>query len=159
MPDGSLDPRFIDYVATLVRHEKERNKQIEDEIAAAGWVGWPVFLTMVFFEAVDRKLGPEPADAAIVRFVADVRAEFPEMDIDATVAERMIRSVFDPRIAWATDPAMRARLQLSASYVALRGGGYSDEELTRLLEEAWRAAAQARAEEEGAQDAGSTADS
>ncbi|SFN63221.1 hypothetical protein SAMN04489713_102641 [Actinomadura madurae] len=67
---------------------RELSKQIETEDDCEGFAR---LLFSAFFEAVDRRFARE-GDAAIIEFVADMRAENLHLldDIDPSVAEKMI---------------------------------------------------------------------
>jgi hypothetical protein len=62
-----------------------------------GWgEDYPFLLGAAFFEAVDRRFSKSTPMAEVVRFVASARERFDQSskDIDPTLAERLISSVF-----------------------------------------------------------------
>jgi hypothetical protein len=56
--------------------------------------GYTALITAAFIEAVDLRFGPDQRDdAAVVRFIGDIRSRFPGTDneIDPAAAERVVR--------------------------------------------------------------------
>jgi hypothetical protein len=68
---------------------RELSKQIESEDDCEGFAR---LLFSAFFEAVDRRFAQKEGDAAVIEFVAHMRAEKTHIldDIDPSVAERLI---------------------------------------------------------------------
>lgn len=135
---------FAEYVRTLVRGDDEANERIEQELDRTGWDGYPHFLAVAFFLAVDKRFS-RPADTAeIIRFVADTRAELGDDGpaIDQHLAERLIRSVLDDsaRVEATADAEMIGRIQSLVLYEILSDGRLTDEHVDSFLAEAARLA-------------------
>jgi hypothetical protein len=136
---------FAQYLRTLVRGQTAENDRIEARLDAAGWVGYPQFLAVAFFLAVERRF-QRPADPGeIIRFVADIRASLADggPDIDPDTAERMIRSVLDERVRFdmsALNAEMVGRIQSAVVYAVLTEADLADPDLDQFLAEAERLA-------------------
>jgi hypothetical protein len=127
-----------EFIRTLVRGDFEANSQYEQRLEERAWVGFPKFLTAVFFLAVDRRFGNLANQADIIKFVADLRGrgtgDVASLDPQAT--ETLIRAVLDPAIAVKLDQTTMARIQTLVAHKILTDEVLSDEQLDALLAQA-----------------------
>lgn len=138
----TVNPHLPDYIRTLVRGQREANDKVQAQLDAEGWEGFPKFLAAIFFLAVDRHFGEEPAPAEIIRFVADLRAHLSHdgPEINAEAAESLIAATIDPSLHYKIEPNMIGRIQASTVYKALSEENITDEDLDALLTESIRLA-------------------
>jgi hypothetical protein len=138
-----IRPVLIDFVRTFVRNDFEAGDRIEQQLAEEGWgKEWASFLSAVFFYAVDLHFDGKRDDAAMIRFVAEMRADTAgsDVEIDPVAAEALLTSVFDPSIEIKVAPEMLGAIQTSAIYKTLSRPEVSDAELEALLARAVRLA-------------------
>jgi len=134
----AIKPGIVDYIRTFVRDEVAENDRLEKQLHQTGWDGYFLFLNAVFLVAIDRFFDGRRDDAAIIKFVAEMRSR-PDVgggDIDPGAAEQMIFTVFDPDTALTASPEMIGLVQTHAIYKALTDKPISDRELDELLGEA-----------------------
>ncbi|MGI5214642.1 hypothetical protein ACQEUR_17100, partial [Plantactinospora sp. CA-290183] len=63
------------YVRALVRGDHQAHDQLQAQLDAEGWEGFPRFLSSLFFLAVDRRFGENATPAEVIKFVAELRAD------------------------------------------------------------------------------------
>jgi hypothetical protein len=143
----AIKSKMIDYIRTFVRDDVEANSRLEEQLNQDGWEGYALFLNAVFFLAIDHYFDGRRDDAAVIRFVAEMRSQFDVggQDIDPVGAEKLIASVFDPDMGLDITPTMIGKIQTHAIYKALSEKEISDQHLDALLGEAAQVAGQGRA--------------
>jgi hypothetical protein len=106
--------------------------------------GYTALHDAAFFEAVDRRFGPQTSAEDVITYVADVRArtEHAGEDIDPDVAERLINKVLGRGSTGNVDPraAFTARQYLLVALVV--DAGYDDAGLDEFLGESRKIADQ-----------------
>ena len=139
----AVRPALIEFVRAFVRKDFEAGNRIQQQLDEEGWgKEWASFLGAVFFYAVDLHFDGKRDDAAMIRFVAEMRADTAgsEVEIDPIAAETLLTSVFDPSIKIKVDPEMLGAIQTSAIYKALSRPEVSDAEVDAVLARAARLA-------------------
>ncbi|WP_434740272.1 hypothetical protein [Micromonospora sp. SH-82] len=132
-----IRPELPDYIRTLVRGKQAANDAIEARLQAEGWDGFPKFLAMVFFLAVDRRFGENAEWPDTIKFVADLRADLHGgAEINTEAAERLIMSVIDPSVDYAASQEMIGTIQAATALKILADANLTDAELDELLAEA-----------------------
>ncbi|GAA3725479.1 hypothetical protein GCM10022225_02970 [Plantactinospora mayteni] len=128
----------VEFARTLIRGDFEANDRYEEKLDAEGWDGWPRFLSALFFLAVERRFQGGYDEAAVIHFVADLRAETVDdaAPIDASNAESLIRAVFDESVQLTVTPEAMGRIQTLATYKIIAHENLSDEDIDKLLAEA-----------------------
>ncbi|MGW0435574.1 hypothetical protein ACWDV4_23920 [Micromonospora sp. NPDC003197] len=127
---------------TLVRDDYERNDQIEAQFGDDKWAEvLASFMSAVFFYAMDLRFDGKRDDKAIIAFVAEMRSENPEFEIDPRMAEMAIAATLDDAVELAVSPEALGAIQTLAAYKALSEANLSDVDLDALLHGAARLAA------------------
>ncbi|RQX04142.1 hypothetical protein [Micromonospora inaquosa] len=132
-----IKPDLIDYVRTMIQGDYAANESVGARLDAEGWDGFPRFLAALFFVAVDRRFGETADRAGVIRFVADLRAQYdggPE--IGAEDAESLILSTIDPSLDYAISQEMIGRIQAATVQKIFTDEALADAELEALLTEA-----------------------
>ncbi|GAB2934032.1 hypothetical protein GCM10027280_22370 [Micromonospora polyrhachis] len=137
----AISPDVVEYVRTLVRDDHEANDQIEVRFGDGKW-GEAVasFMSAVFFYAMDLRFQGKCDDRSILAFVAELRSQNPEFEMDPKVAERVIAATLDDGLELAVTPEALGAIQTLAAYKALSEANLSDAELDALLHDAARLA-------------------
>lgn len=128
---------LIEYVRTMIRSDYAANESVGARLDAEGWDGFPRFLAALFFVAVDRRFGETVDRAGVIKFVADLRAQYeggPEIRADD--AESLILATIDPSLDYSVGPEMVGRIQAATVQKILTEEGLVDSELEALLSEA-----------------------
>ncbi|MFY1702645.1 hypothetical protein ACN28G_13015 [Micromonospora sp. WMMA1923] len=132
-----IRPEFPDYIRTLVRGEHAANDAIEARLQAEGWDGFPKFLAMAFFLAVDLRFGENAEWSDVIKFVADLRTDLHGgAEINAEAAERLIMSVVDPSVDYTAAQEMIGAIQAATALKILAEANLTDTDLDSLLAEA-----------------------
>lgn len=128
----------VEFARTLLRGDFEENDRYERKLDEEGWDGWPSLLSAIFFLAVDKRFGGRRDDAAIIHFVADLRAEVGDDGpvIEAAAAEALIRAVLDSSVEFSVDPAAMGTIQTLVVNKILAAENITDDELDGLLAKA-----------------------
>jgi hypothetical protein len=141
----TIHPDIVEYVRTFIRDEYTENDRIEERLAQTGLgEDFASFLSAVFFFAVDRRFDGTNDRAAIIRFVADLRAQDGPggLDVEAPAAEAVIAAVFDPTTELNVTADSLAAIQVHVIHKAISDLQLTDDELNELLREAEQLASQ-----------------
>ncbi|MEV1107384.1 hypothetical protein AB0I95_01890 [Micromonospora sp. NPDC049751] len=128
---------LIEYVRTMIRSDYAANESVGARLDAEGWDGFPRFLAALFFVAVDRRFGETADRVGVIKFVAELRAQYeggPEIRADD--AESLILATIDPSLDYTVSPEMIGRIQAATVQKILTEEGLVDSELEALLSEA-----------------------
>ncbi|WP_422737171.1 hypothetical protein ACN263_27685 [Micromonospora sp. WMMD729] len=132
-----IKPDLIEYVRTMIRSDYAANESIGARLDAEGWDGFPRFLAALFFVAVDRRFGETADRVGVIKFVADLRAQYeggPEIRADDV--ESLILATIDPSLDYAVSPEMVGRIQAATVQKIFTDETLTDIELEALLAEA-----------------------
>ncbi|MEU4551471.1 hypothetical protein EV382_4677 [Micromonospora violae] len=132
-----INPDMPEYVRTMVRGDYAASVAVEARLDAAGWDGFPRFLAALFFVAVDRRFGETADRPGVIKFVADLRAQYdggPEIRADD--AESLILSTIDPSLDYSISQEMIGRIQAATVQKVFTDEALADAELEALLAEA-----------------------
>ncbi|MEU0549539.1 hypothetical protein [Micromonospora sp. NPDC005979] len=128
---------LIEYVRTMIRSDYAANESVGARLDAEGWDGFPRFLAALFFVAVDRRFGETADRAGVIKFVAELRAQYeggPEIRADD--AESLILATIDPSLDYTVSPEMIGRIQAATVQKIFTEEGLADPALDALLSEA-----------------------
>ncbi|MEU7927207.1 hypothetical protein [Micromonospora sp. NPDC049801] len=128
---------LIEYVRTMIRSDYAANESVGARLDAEGWDGFPRFLAALFFVAVDRRFGETADRVGVIKFVAELRAQYeggPEIRADD--AESLILATIDPSLDYTVSPEMIGRIQAATVQKIFTEEGLVDSALDTLLSEA-----------------------
>ncbi|MFI5926086.1 hypothetical protein ACIA3K_08850 [Micromonospora sp. NPDC051543] len=128
---------LIEYVRTMIRSDYAANESVGARLDAEGWDGFPRFLAALFFVAVDRRFGETADRVGVIKFVAELRAQYeggPEIRADD--AESLILATIDPSLDYTVSPEMIGRIQAATVQKIFTEEGLVDSALDTLLLEA-----------------------
>lgn len=125
----------VEFIRTLVRGDFEANNRYEQRLNEQSWIGFPRFLSTVFFLAVERRFSGPSEEGNIIKFVADLRASgtgeaaslFPQ------AVETLIRAVLDPSVKVNLDQTTMTQIQTLVVHKILTDEVLPDDELDALL--------------------------
>lgn len=134
------------FIRTLVLDDYEANDRYERKLDEQGWAGFPRFLGIVFFLAVDRRFKDRNDAGEVVRFVADLRANSADTAamLEPLATEAVIRAVLDPDATFDVDQTTLGKIQTMIVHKILSEEHLSPEELDAFLAEAEELAAERR---------------
>ena len=126
----------VQFARTLVRGDFEANDRLEKKLDQEGWDGWPQFLGALFFLAIGRQFKDRYDEGAVIRFVAELRANNAQSEgpsINQAEAESLIRAVFGSSTRPDLSSEAMGHIQTHAVYAILSQGNLTDQELDDLL--------------------------
>jgi hypothetical protein len=136
---------FARLLRHLVRGEFAEHRRLTAALDERdGWDGYAEFLGAAFFLAVERRFQPGQEVAAIIRFVAEARAQFDETgsDIDPVAGETLVRAVLGDADASTIDSRTVGKVETVLLHKLLTDEALTDEQLDAFLDHAQRLAAE-----------------
>jgi hypothetical protein len=126
-----------EFVRTLVTGDTDGNRRYERRLEEHGWVGFPQFLSAIFFLAVERRFKASTDRAEVVRFVADLRADASDtLPVDPVSIETLIGAVLDPTVEFNVSQENIGKIQMFVAHKALQEANLSESEFDAILAEA-----------------------
>jgi hypothetical protein len=124
--------------AFLVLEPDEAGPPTEQTLEVGGVEGYGELVYAAFVAATRRRFSPTWTVPDVIRFVAAVRAELleDEVDIDPRTAEVLIRRALGDGIVTVLDEEARARAQIFLLCAMVADAGFDDAELDAFLAQA-----------------------
>lgn len=135
-------PVTTDQVATLRAYlagDFDSHKRLFGQLdRTAAQTGYTALLTAAFFEAVDRRFAQNGTTAAVVEFVADVRARHLKRadELEPHVAERLILAILTDEDIDDLDTEAKIQTQIILLYALIADERLDDAGLDEFLVEA-----------------------